>query len=166
LPANLQKLPTRQNRKPHARLARAHEPTRPSSLATTPYRSVQPSASTHAGADLRVISLFGAIGALVPLIILSLEWDIIPYIGLDRLLPFLRVLFWPASVLRIGTPEPTVFGLASFFTFLLNIATYLVIGSLVFLGLHPRRSIIYLTIVGLIYLMLVSVAAFCELLLT
>jgi hypothetical protein len=166
LSANLQKLPTPQIRNTYAHSGRAHKPTRTSSFATTPFRAVQPNASTHPGPDLRLIALFGAIGGIAPLIILSLEWDITPYIGLGRFLDLLRVLFWPASVLRIGMPEPTVFGLTSFYTFLLNIGTYLVIGSLVFLGLHPRRSITYLTIVGLIYLMLVSFAALCELLVT
>ena len=159
--ANLQQVPTRQSRKPHARLARAHEPTRPSSLATTSYNAVQPNASTRPGPDFRVITLFGAIGAIVPLIILSLEQDLNPYLGSDRLSGALRVLIWPASVLRIGTPG-LIFTLISSFTVLLNVATYLVVGGLVWLGLHPRRSIPYLTIVGLIYLMLVSVAEFCE----
>jgi hypothetical protein len=164
LPANLQKLPARQSRKSDA-LARAHEYTRHSSFAAWRYRSVLPNACTHSGSDVRLIILFGAVGGLVPLIILSLEQDLGPYLDSDGLLSALRVFLWPASVLSIGTERP-IFTLTSFVTVLLNIATYLVVGSLVWLGLRPRRSITYLTMVGCIYLMLVSVAGFCEWLLT
>ena len=56
--------------------------------------------------------------------------------------------------------------MATLFVVLLNVATYLLAGSLVWLGLHPPRSITYLTVVGIMYLMLASVAVLCELLLT
>jgi hypothetical protein len=101
----------------------------------------------------------------VPLIILSLEQDVTHPAGLDRLVGPLRVLIWPASVLTIGMQGP-IFTLASLFAVLLNVATYLLVGSLVWLGLHPPRSITYLTVVGVMYLMLASIAALCELLLT
>ena len=160
LPANLQKLSARQSRKSDP-LARAREYTRHSSFVAWQYRSVLPNAFTHSGSDVGLIILFGAVGGLVPLIILSLEQDLGAYLDSDGLLSALRVFLWPASVLSIGTEGP-IFTPTSFVTVLLNIATYLVVGSLVWLGLRPRRSITYLTIVGSIYLMLVSVAGFCE----
>ena len=101
----------------------------------------------------------------MPLILLSLEKDLTSHLGPDRLLPVLRILIWPASVLTIGMQGP-IFTLASLFAILLNVATYLLVGSLVWLGLHPPRSITYLTVVGVMYLMLASFAALCELLLT
>jgi len=160
--ANLRKEARRQERKPSTRLARAPEP---SWSAVAPYRAVRPNASPHPEPGFRVITLVGAIGAVVPLIILSLEQDVTHPAGLDRLVGPLRVLIWPASVLTIGMQGP-IFTLASLFAVLLNVATYLLVGSLVWLGLHPPRSITYLTVVGVMYLMLASIAALCELLLT
>jgi hypothetical protein len=160
--ANLRKEARRQERKPSTRLARAPEP---SWSAVAPYRAVRPNASPHPEPGFRVITLVGAIGAVVPLIILSLEQDVIHPAGLDRLVGPLRVLIWPASVLTIGMQGP-IFTLASLFAVLVNVATYLLVGSLVWLGLHPPRSITYLTVVGVMYLMLASIAALCELLLT
>ena len=101
----------------------------------------------------------------MPLINLSLEQDLTHPAGLDRLVAPLRVLIWPATVLTIGMQGP-IFTLATLFVVLLNVATYLLAGSLVWLGLHPPRSITYLTVVGIMYLMLASVAVLCELLLT
>jgi hypothetical protein len=160
--ANLRKEARRQERKPSTRLARAREP---SWAAVAPYRTVRPNASPHPKPGFRVITLVGAIGAVVPLIILSFEQDVTHPAGLDRFVGPFRVLIWPASVLTIGMQGP-IFTLASLFAVLLNIATYLVVGSLVWLGLHPPRSITYLTVVGVVYLMLASVAVLCELLLT
>ena len=160
--ANLRKEARRQERKPSTPLARAPEP---SWSAVAPYRADRPNASPHPEPGFRVITLVGAIGAVVPLIILSLEQDVTHPAGLDRLVGPLRVLIWPASVLTIGMQGP-IFTLASLFAVLLNVATYLLVGSLVWLGLHPPRSITYLTVVGVMYLMLASIAALCELLLT
>src|SRR5204862_7122498 len=109
--------------------------------------------------------LFGAAGVLVPLIIMPLEQGLTLHIGSDRVLGVLRILIWPASVLTIGMQGP-IFTSVTFFAVLLNVATYLLVGSLVWLGLHPPRSITYLTVVGVMYLMLASFAALCELLLT
>ena len=47
-------------------------------------------------------------------------------------------------------------------TVLLNVATYLVLGGLIWLGLRPPRSITFLAIVAIIYVTAVSVAGLCE----
>jgi hypothetical protein len=105
--------------------------------------------------------LFGALGAIVPPIILSLEQDLGPHVGPHHLLTAPRVLIWPASVLAVGMPDP-ISALTSFSSVILNIVIYLVVGSLMWLGLHPPRSTAYLVTAGIMYLMLVSVAALCE----
>ena len=64
-------------------------------------------------------------------------------------------------MLAVGTPDP-ISTLASLATIILNVVMYLGVGSLIWLGLHPPRSTTYLAIVSIMYLMLVSVAAFCE----
>jgi hypothetical protein len=64
-------------------------------------------------------------------------------------------------VLAVGTPD-LISTLASLSSVILNVVVYLVIGSLIWLGLHPPRSRVYLAMIGIMYLMLVSVAAFCE----
>jgi len=46
-----------------------------------------------------------------------------------------------------------------------NVSIYLVFGSLLWLGFVPPRSIVYLTIVGVMYLTIVGIAGFCALLL-
>jgi hypothetical protein len=92
---------------------------------------------------------------------MSLERDLGPYVGPDRLVTALRVLIWPASVLAVGTPD-LISTLASLSSVILNVVIYLVIDSLIWLGLHPPRSRAYLAMIGIMYLMLVSVAAFCE----
>jgi hypothetical protein len=97
----------------------------------------------------------------VPLIILSLEQDVGPFFGLDDLLTALRVLVWPVSVLAVGTPSP-ISTFATLTTVILNVVMYLGVGSLIWLGLYPPRSNIYLATVSIVYLMFVAVAAFCE----
>jgi hypothetical protein len=94
----------------------------------------------------------------MPLVLLSLQKDLSPHLGSDHLVRALRVLLWPASALAIGM-QWSLFILACIYA--LNVATYLVVGGLAWLGLQPR-SIPYLTIVGIIYLILVSLAGFCE----
>src|SRR5204862_5369576 len=101
--ANLRKEARRQDRNPSTRLARAREP---SWSAVAPYRAVRPNASPHPKPGFRVITLVGAIGAVVPLIILSLEQDVTHPAGLDRLVGPLPVLIWPASVFTIGLHGP------------------------------------------------------------
>ena len=129
--------------------------------AATPHRGERPNHSKSPRPDLRIIVLFGALGAIVPLIILSLEQDVGPFLGADRLVTALRVLVWPASVLARTTPDP-ISTLATLATVIFNVVMYLGVRSLIWLGLHPPRSTTYLAIVSIMYLMLVSVAAFCE----
>ena len=131
------------------------------SPAATPRKAERPNHSKSPRPDLRIIVLFGALGAIAPLIIPSLEQDVGPFLGADRLVTALRVLAWPASVLAVGTPDP-ISTLATLATLILNVVIYLGVGSLIWLGLHPPRSSPYLAIVSIMYLMLVSVAAFCE----
>ena len=92
----------------------------------------------------------------MPLLLLSLEKDLSPQVGF--LISALRVLLWPVSALAIGMQGP----ITLLSTVLLNVATYLVLGGLVWLGLRPPRSITFLTMVGIIYLTAVSVAGLCE----
>lgn len=58
-------------------------------------------------------------------------------------------------------PDP-ISAFTSFSSVILNILIYLVVGSLIWLGLHPPRSTAYLSTVGIMYLMFVSLAALCE----
>ena len=88
----------------------------------------------------------------------------ITYLDSDGPFGGFRVLVWPASILTIGL-QNSYFTLTFLYSVLLNISIYLVIGCLVWLGLQRPRSIVYLTIVGTIYLTVVGVAGFCELLL-
>lgn len=158
---NLKKEPRRQERKPGASFARIRGPARRGPSAATPYRAVRPNELTHPEPGFRIIALFGAMGAIVPLILLSLEKDLTSHLGPDRLLPVLRILIWPASVLAIGM-QWSMSASALVLTVLLNVATYLVVGSLVWLGLQRPRSIAYLVIVGIMYLTLVGFAGVCE----
>lgn len=141
-----------------ARFGRAHARAWLGRSASTPHRFVRPTAPESPKTDIRVIHLFGAAGAIMPLVLLSLQKDLSPHLGSDHLVSALRVLFWPASALAIGM-QWSLFILACIYA--LNVATYLVVGGLVWLGLQPR-SIPYLTIVGIIYLIVVSLAGFCE----
>lgn len=151
----------KQRERPGARSTRLFGPALRNSPAATPRRAERPSHSESPSPDLRIIALFGALGAIVPLIILSLEQDVGPFPGIDHVLTALRVLVWPASVLARSTLDP-ISTLATLATVILNVVMYLGVGSLAWLGLHPPRSTTYLTIVSIMYLMLVSVAAFCE----
>jgi hypothetical protein len=159
--ASVRKDPKQRERNPGARLTGPFGPALLNSAAATPRRAVRPNDSKSTRPDLRIIVLFGALGAIVPFIILSLAQDVGPYVGPDRLLTALRVLIWPASVLAVGTPD-LISTLASLSSVILNVVIYLVVGTLIWLGLHPPRSTTYLAMVSIMYLMLVSVAAFCE----
>ena len=159
--ASLRKDPKQRKRNPRARLTGPFGPALLNLPVATPRRAVRPNDSKSSRPDPRIIVLFGALGAIVPFIIMSLERDVEPYVGPDRLLTALRVLIWPASVLAVGTPD-LISTLASLSSVILNVVIYLVIGSLIWLGMHPPRSRAYLAMIGIMYLMLVSVAAFCE----
>jgi hypothetical protein len=161
VPASLRKDPKQRERTASASLTGPFRPALLNSPAAIPRRAVRPIDSKSPRPDLRIIVLFGALGAIVPLITLSLEQDVGPHVGPDRLLTALRVLVWPASVLAVGAPG-LISTLAALSSVMLNVVIYLVVGSLIWLGLHPPRSRAYLAIVSIIYLMLVSVAAFCE----
>jgi hypothetical protein len=159
--ASLRKDPKQRERNPGARLTGPFGPALLNLPVATPRRAARPNDSKSSRPDPRIIVLFGAQGAIVPFIIMSLERDVGPYVGPDRLLTALRVLIWPASVLAVGTPD-LISTLASLSSVILNVVIYLVIGSLIWLGMHPPRSRAYLAMIGIMYLMLVSVAAFCE----
>lgn len=108
-----------------------------------------------------LIALFGALGAVVPIILLLLCRS-----EASDLLGF-TVLLWPTSIFLAGLQQSLehVTALAFLLLVLSNVAIYLLFGSLLWLGLVRPRSIVYLTIVGLMYLAIVGVAGFCELLL-
>ena len=151
----------KQRERPGARSTGPFGPALRNSPAARPRRTIRPNDTKSPRPHLRIIALFGALGAIVPLIILSLEQDVGPFLGLDHLLTGLRILVWPASVLAVGAPS-LISTLAALSSVILNVVIYLVVGSLIWLGLHPPRSTTYLAIVSIMYLMLVSVAAFCE----
>ena len=116
-----------------------------------------------AQAGLYVISLFGASGAIFPLAVLNLQNSSTFYLDFDHLLSVLRLLVWPTSIFMIEIQNPNIHLIPMFlFSYLLNITIYLILGSLVWLGLVRPRSIVYLTIVGIMYLTVVGVAGFCE----
>jgi hypothetical protein len=162
LPASLRKGPKQRERNATPSLTGPFGPALLNSPAAIPRWAGRPNDSKSSTTpDLRIIVLFGALGAIAPLIILLLEQDVGPHIGPDRLLAALRVLVWPASVLAVGAPG-LISTLAALSSVILNVVIYLVVGSLIWLGLHPPRSTTYVAIVSIMYLMLVSVAAFCE----
>ena len=162
MPTSLRTDPKQRERNASPSLTGPFRPALLNSPAAIPRRNGRPSDSTSSTRpDLRIIVLFGALGAIAPLIILSLEQDVGPHIGPDRLLTALRVLVWPTSVLAVGAPG-LISTLAALSSVILNVVIYLVVGSLIWLGLHPPRSTTYLAIVSIMYLMLVSVAGFCE----
>ena len=160
MPASLRKDPKQRERNASPSLTVPFRPALLHAPAAVPRWAGRPSDS-KSRPDLRIIVLFGALGAIAPLIILSLEQDVGPHIGPNRLLAALRVLVWPASVLAVGAPG-LISTLAALSSVLLNLVIYLLAGSLIWLGLHPPRSTTYLAIVSIMYLMFVSVAAFCE----
>jgi hypothetical protein len=161
---NLRKEPKRQERKPGANFARARGEAEARLPAARLHRVVRLNEFKHPKPGFHVIHLFGAAGAILPLIVLSLEKHLTPYLYADTVLGGFRVLAWPTSILTIGL-QNSYFTLTFLFSVLLNLAIYLMIGCLVWLGLQRPRSIVYLTIVGTIYLTVVGVAGFCELLL-
>jgi len=77
------------------------------------------------------------------------------------------VLVWPTSIFIAELQQPAGHITASAFLLpiLGNVAIYLAFGSLLWLGLVSPRSIVYLTIVGLMYLTIVGVVGCCGLLL-
>jgi len=108
-----------------------------------------------------LIVLSGAAGVLVPIILLRLGRSETPALS------DITVLVWPTSIFMTGiqqAPGP-IAASAFLLPVLSNVAIYLVFGSLLWLGLVRPRSVVYLTIVGLMYLTIVGVAEFCELLL-
>jgi hypothetical protein len=121
-------------------------------------------------AGLYVISLFGASGTILPLAVLNLQSSSTLYLGFDHLLSVLsvlRLLVWPTSIFMMEMQNPDRHFIPVFlFSYLLNITIYLILGSLIWLGLVRPRSIVYLTIVGIMYLTVVGVAGLCEWLLT
>jgi hypothetical protein len=151
----------KQRERPGTRSTGPFGPALRNSPAARPRRTIRPNDTKSPRPHLRIIILFGALGAIVPLIILSLEQDVGTHVGPDRLLTALRLPVWPASVLAVGAPG-MISTLAALSSVILNVVIYLVVGSLIWLGLHPPRSTTYLAIVSIMYLMLVSVAAFCE----
>jgi hypothetical protein len=110
--------------------------------------------------NFRLIKLFVAAGTFIPLIILSLE-NSVAYLCENHQLGWFRILVWPTSILTMGT-QCSHFTLTRLCSVLLNIPCYLVLGSLVWLGLQPPRATVYLTFVGIMYLAIVGVAEFWE----
>jgi hypothetical protein len=108
--------------------------------------------------DFQLIKLFLAAGAILPLVLFSLETST-SYLCANGPLGWFRTLVWPTSILTMGT-QCSHFTLARFYSVLLNIPFYLVLGSLVWLGLQPPRSTVYLTFIGMMYLTIVGVAEF------
>jgi hypothetical protein len=90
-----------------------------------------------------------------------LEKQLTPYLDSDGPFGGVRVLVWPGSILTVGM-QRSYFTPTCLYSVLLNILIFLVIGCLVWLGLQRPRSIVYLTIVGTMYLTVVGVAGFCE----
>jgi hypothetical protein len=116
----------------------------------------------HPKTGLYVIALSGALGAIAPLIALALQGVHILRPGVGRISIVISLLVWPASILMIeaqSTDNPV--GPILLRSYVGNIAIYLLFGCLLSLGLMRPCSILYLTIVLIIYLALVSVAGFC-----
>jgi hypothetical protein len=160
LPGNLRKEPKRQERKPGASLARARGPAE-ARRSARPYRVVRLDDLKESKPGHHVIHLFGAAGAIFPLIVFALEKQLTPYLDPDGPFDGVRVLLWPASILTVGV-QRSHFTLTCLYSVLLNVAFYLVIGCLVWLGLQRPRSVVYLTTVGMMYLTVVGVTGLCE----
>jgi hypothetical protein len=109
-----------------------------------------------------LIVLFGAVGAVVPIVLLLLGRSEPPNLF------GLAALVWPTSIFMTGVQQS--FGPIATSAFLLpvlsNVVIYLVFGSLLWLGLVRPRSIAYLTIVGVLYMTVAGAAGFCSLLLS
>ena len=165
LPANSRKEPKRQERKQGADPAHLRR-----STTLAPSWTVKPTFEiTHEKAfstpgekysNSALIVLFGALGAVVPIILLLLGGSgALDLIGL-------AIVVWPTSIFMASVQQsPGHTASAFLLPVLSNVAIYLVFGSLLWLGLVRPRSIVYLTVVGLMYLTIVGVAGFCELLL-
>jgi hypothetical protein len=158
--ANLRNEPKRQERKRGADLARARGLAGTRLSAARPHRVLRLNELKHSKPGFHIIHLFGAAGAILPLIVFSLEKHLTPYSDASVALGGFRVLVWPTSVLTAGI-QHSHFTLTFLFAILLNFSIYLLVGCLVWLGLQPR-SVVYLTFVGIMYLTFVSVAGFCE----
>ena len=130
LPGNLRKEPKRQERKPGGSLARARGPAETRRPAARPYRVVRLNDLKHSKPEFHVINLFGAAGAIFPLIVLSLEKHLARYLDSDGVLGGFRVLVWPTSILTIGM-QGSYFTLTYLYSVLLDIVIFLVIGFLV-----------------------------------
>ena len=126
-----------------------------------PYRVLRLNDLKHSKPGFHIIHLFGAAGAILPLIVFSLEKQLTPYLDSDGPFGGFRALVWPGSILTVGM-QRSHFTLTCLYSVLLNILIFLVIGCLGWLGLQRPRSIVYLTIVGTMYLAVVGVAGFCE----
>jgi hypothetical protein len=162
--ANTRKKPKRQEHKPGASFAWGRGPVSLGWSAASPPRVVRLNALKYSTPGLELISLFGAAGAILPLIVLSLE-KYSSSLASDVILGGFRALVWPTSITTTGI-DRLHFSLMCLFSLSLNGAIYLLMGCLVWLGLQGPRSITYLFIVGIMYLTLVGVAGICELLLS
>ena len=111
-----------------------------------------------------LVKAFFVTGAIVPIVLVALEISI-PDFPTNGPFGWLRVAIWPMSILATGT-QCSYFTVACLYSVLLNIPFYLALGCLVWSGLQPPRSTVYLTFVGIMYLTIVGVAKFCEWLLT
>jgi hypothetical protein len=157
---NLTKEPRWQERTSSASFARARGPAEARWSATKQSSVVRLNEFKHSKSGFHIIHLFGAAGAIIPLIVFSLQKHLTPYLDAGSVLGGFRVLVWPTSILLTGI-QHSYFTLMFLYSVWLNIFIYLLIGCLVWLGLRPR-SIVYLSIVGTMYLMVVSLAGFCE----
>lgn len=118
----------------------------------------------HPQPDFQLVKLFAVAGVFLPLVLLFLGNSMYDLCASGPL-GWFRILVWPTSVLVVGT-QCSYFTLTGFYSALLNIPFYLVLGCLVWLGLQPPRSNVYLTFVGIMYLTIVGAAKFWEWLLT
>ena len=114
--------------------------------------------------DFHLIEVFVVAGAILPFVLICLESSI-SHLCTSGPLGWLRILLWPTSILTIGA-QCSYLTLTHLYSSLLNIPCYLVLGCLFWLGLQPPRSSVYLSVVGITYLTIVSVAECCEWLLT
>jgi hypothetical protein len=159
MPAGSRKEPKRQEYKRGTNPARTWGSTGfRSSTGPAPHWTAKPQFEIAEERSPALIVLFGAVGAVLPIVLLLL--------GRPDLFGF-AVLLWPTAIFMAGVEQPPGHVAASAFLLpvLSNVAIYLLFGSLLWLGLVRPRSVVFLTIGGLLYLTVVGVAAFCELLL-
>jgi hypothetical protein len=132
-------------------------------IATAEQRAAKAAAGLrHPKTGLYAIALSGALGALAPLFALALLGFQMLRPGVGRASTVLLVLVWPTSILLIDAPNPYRPAEPIFLrSYIGNIAIYLLFGCVVWLGLMRPCSVIYLTIVAVIYIGIVSFAEFC-----